>query len=366
MAPSLATIRSNGIDLTGMQYGSLTVVGYAGGIYRRWRCLCSCGSYRDARGQELRSGWATSCGCNRRKNIVADDGAYTCTTCHRELPADSFLMRKARAGTMRIAHPCRECLAVRRRAKGPSEVDRNHHRAFVISRRELMHALKAKPCRDCGRTFPPECMDFDHVRGTKRHGVGRMKLQRMDFLMKEIAKCDLVCSNCHRIRTSMRRAAMGADLQGAVMSLAESREFLRSPTYPIVQLETPFVDDRGSIQNITTSGAKSVALITSRAGSSRASHVHKTDDHLAWVASGRVEYWWQDVVVDGDQIAERLGEIKSVIVEAGQAFYTPRHVAHTMHFPVDTVFLTISCQSRKHADHEADLIRVPSLKALAP
>lgn len=153
------------------------------------------------------------------------------------------------------------------------------------------------------------------------------------------------------------------------MALAEADGFLKQATYPIVELGAPFVDDRGVIQNLTTKGATSVAVLTSKAGSSRASHIHKTDDHLSYVISGRVEYWWQDVVIRDIRVTKdqpgdvlRIGEVRHVVVEAGQAFYTPHHVAHTMFFPVDTVFATISCQSREHADHEADLIRVPSLK----
>lgn len=147
------------------------------------------------------------------------------------------------------------------------------------------------------------------------------------------------------------------------MALVEAEEFLKSPTYPIVQLETPFVDDRGAIQNLTTKGAQSVAVITSKAGSQRASHVHQFDDHLSFVITGRIEYWWQDVAGygDGGLVVLKAGGAKHVVVEAGQAFYTPSHVAHTMVFVEDTVFATISCKSRNHKDHEADLIRVPSL-----
>jgi mannose-6-phosphate isomerase-like protein (cupin superfamily) len=148
------------------------------------------------------------------------------------------------------------------------------------------------------------------------------------------------------------------------MSLAEAEEFLRSKTYPIVPLGPGFVDERGRITNLTTKGATSVAVLTSKAGSSRASHVHKTDDHLSYVISGRVEYWWEEGVINADGVFERvIGTKRKVVVEAGQAFYTPPWTAHTMFFPVDTVFATISCQSREHADHEADLIRVASLKA---
>jgi len=147
-------------------------------------------------------------------------------------------------------------------------------------------------------------------------------------------------------------------------SLAEATDYLTCPTYPIVELAPAFVDKRGAIQNLTTLGAQSVAVITSKRGTERASHIHKTDDHLAFVVSGRIEYWWQDVRVENGAVADGGGGIHRVVVEAGQAFYTPRHVAHTMHFLDDTVFVTLSCRARNHADHEADLIRVPSLKAI--
>lgn len=146
------------------------------------------------------------------------------------------------------------------------------------------------------------------------------------------------------------------------MSLAEADAFLKSPTYPIVQLGPGFVDERGRITNLTTKGCRSVAVLTSKAGSQRANHVHRGDDHLAFVISGQIEYWWQDGVVNEAGHFEPNGEKRKVVVEAGQAFYTPPWVAHTMFFPVDTTFATISCQSREHADHEADLIRVPSLR----
>ena len=62
---------------------------------------------------------------------------------------------------------------------------------------------KDGPCVDCGETYPPYVMDFDHVRGEKvfalsdmaRRGTSKAKLDA------EIEKCDLVCANCHRERT---------------------------------------------------------------------------------------------------------------------------------------------------------------------
>jgi hypothetical protein len=49
-------------------------------------------------------------------------------------------------------------------------------------------------------------MEYDHVRGKKVDNisnlVGRVGWERLE---KEIAKCDLVCANCHRERTFQRQ-----------------------------------------------------------------------------------------------------------------------------------------------------------------
>ena len=72
--------------------------------------------------------------------------------------------------------------------------------------RARLAALKDVPCADCGGRFPAVCMDFDHVRGTKLFEVCKPKTVGPG-LDEEIKKCDVVCSNCHRIRTHRRRLA---------------------------------------------------------------------------------------------------------------------------------------------------------------
>ena len=72
--------------------------------------------------------------------------------------------------------------------------------------RRYVDALKAGPCVDCGGLFPPVAMDFDHVRGEKRATVTRLVRDRAGraTIDAEVAKCELVCANCHRIRTAAR------------------------------------------------------------------------------------------------------------------------------------------------------------------
>lgn len=73
------------------------------------------------------------------------------------------------------------------------------HRAFVDRLKE------GKPCLDCGRVFAPYVMEYDHVRGTKRYGIGQMAHHRRELVLAEIAKCELVCCACHRVRSHARR-----------------------------------------------------------------------------------------------------------------------------------------------------------------
>lgn len=59
---------------------------------------------------------------------------------------------------------------------------------------------------DCGKSYPWYVMDFDHRDPSKKvDGIARMVLNcSRDKLIKELKKCDLVCANCHRVRTHDR------------------------------------------------------------------------------------------------------------------------------------------------------------------
>ena len=81
---------------------------------------------------------------------------------------------------------------------------RKQARKVAVDGRSRIDAFKTGPCADCHQTFPPYVMDFDHVRGEKRFGVSKMRNHSIEKILEEIAKCELVCANCHRIRTYNR------------------------------------------------------------------------------------------------------------------------------------------------------------------
>ncbi len=72
--------------------------------------------------------------------------------------------------------------------------------------RDFVRQLKNVPCADCGGEFPEYVMEFDHSRGAKKGNVMVMasKVSKAD-LLAEIEKCDVVCANCHKVRTHDRR-----------------------------------------------------------------------------------------------------------------------------------------------------------------
>ena len=82
--------------------------------------------------------------------------------------------------------------------------------AQVKARREELtkwvRELKSNPCTDCDKIFHPVAMEFDYL-GDKRQGIADLVKSghSKETILKEIEKCELVCANCHAVRTFNRR-----------------------------------------------------------------------------------------------------------------------------------------------------------------
>ena len=63
------------------------------------------------------------------------------------------------------------------------------------------------PCADCGER-DPVVLEFDHLRD-KTFDIGSKLIHKAwPAVLAEIAKCEVVCANCHRRRTARRRGAL--------------------------------------------------------------------------------------------------------------------------------------------------------------
>lgn len=72
-------------------------------------------------------------------------------------------------------------------------------RRMADTKQRIEQYLREHPCVDCGND-DINVLEFDHVRGCKSYNVGRFGTLRFETLLKEIAKCDVRCANCHRKR----------------------------------------------------------------------------------------------------------------------------------------------------------------------
>lgn len=75
----------------------------------------------------------------------------------------------------------------------------------TIIHKFIQNYKETNPCTDCGDCFPYYVMDFDHI-GDKEFAISRFHNLTNSFekVKEEMAKCELVCANCHRVRTFKR------------------------------------------------------------------------------------------------------------------------------------------------------------------
>lgn len=148
---------------------------------------------------------------NNARRVERNNHVKSCSKCKIERPIEDFSFKR---GDRRDSQ-CKYCKRVSIKAaydrnKGPYiERAKACNARRRIEFREFVNGLKSKPCQDCGRTYPPCVMDYDHRPGTiKSKAVSLLAglASSMNGLLAEIEKCDLVCANCHRIRTHSRRS----------------------------------------------------------------------------------------------------------------------------------------------------------------
>lgn len=128
-----------------------------------------------------------------------------CTKCMLELPISCYYYSNSK-----IHHKsrpiCKSCCSRQSHNNYMNNKDNYKRRSSKRKQenRSFITELKSKPCMDCKQTFPPVVMEFDHKDPSKKI----MNISKMidrgcskEAILLEVAKCELVCANCHRIRT---------------------------------------------------------------------------------------------------------------------------------------------------------------------
>lgn len=124
-----------------------------------------------------------------------------CGTCKEEKPISEFSLKKGKP-----QYNCKECHSKYRKAHYENNKQKYIDKAAKNKKayaREYYDWLSGKCCADCGTT-DIRVLEQDHLKDKKFNIsllIGRVRLSTM---MEELNKCEIVCANCHIIRTGER------------------------------------------------------------------------------------------------------------------------------------------------------------------
>ena len=175
-----------------------------------------------------------SCVLDRQHRLVvhrlSDDIIRMCTKCKVEKIITAF--QKVNSNISGYRTECTECRrrSGREYAKLHKKTNHRQYRKFRNGFKEKEHRrsvkkrthinaevkrIKSEPCTDCKKTFPYYCMDFDHLNpDDKIDSIKEIKSSpSITHVLNEIAKCELVCVNCHRVRSVNEFTHMSKVLQ---------------------------------------------------------------------------------------------------------------------------------------------------------
>lgn len=129
----------------------------------------------------------------------------TCPRCLQELPYSSFAKNNSKPDKCQSL--CKECRVlytkehyIKNKQKYISKA-RNYEQKL----KDYVYLIKKSAvCADCKYSYHPCQLDFDHLKD-KEFEISLGFKSGLNKLKKEIAKCEIVCANCHRLRTYNRR-----------------------------------------------------------------------------------------------------------------------------------------------------------------
>jgi hypothetical protein len=137
----------------------------------------------------------------------------TCNQCGLSFPETNKHFR-SRSSNRGLEAVCKSCQRINARAYEQVK-NKNGIRRVVESRvrlRQFLDQTKLESgCVVCGYKAHPAALDFDHLPGTNKIATIAKLFSGLkeELLLEEIKKCEVVCANCHRVRTATRQQYTG-------------------------------------------------------------------------------------------------------------------------------------------------------------
>lgn len=125
---------------------------------------------------------------NTRPIEDKDPNLRQCSICKGLFPKGNFPTRNKEGGGKRPLSYCQECFG-----------KYQNQRWCKIKIKAI--GYKGGECTECGaKDLHPTCYDFHHEDpDQKEYHWGQLRNRSWSFLVEELDKCVLVCSNCHRV-----------------------------------------------------------------------------------------------------------------------------------------------------------------------
>ncbi|SOK59264.1 hypothetical protein [Yersinia phage fHe-Yen9-03] len=126
-----------------------------------------------------------------------------CKRCNQNKPLEAFSKNKSKKDGLQVS--CKECFKTINNNSYKNEsgerrrkVGETRDRIKAINRSIISEHRSVNPCHFCGETEHC-CLDFHHLDPTvKDKEISVLVHYSTARLVKEIAKCIVICSNCHR------------------------------------------------------------------------------------------------------------------------------------------------------------------------
>jgi hypothetical protein len=184
------------IDLTGMTFGDVVVMFYAGSLgskYSWWAGRCKCGTIKKYQTSSLKFGQIRSCGCRRKQTIKPD--TYSCHKCKRTLPFDIEHFTGSDQHPFGLAKCCKSCTSSR---KNPNELIRSRDLRIQV----LQHYSRSLiPSCECCGVDDLSMLAIDHIDGDgNAHRRERGRSRKIQHRLKADgfpSGFRVLCHNCN-------------------------------------------------------------------------------------------------------------------------------------------------------------------------
>ena len=133
---------------------------------------------------------------NKRPPSINDVEEETriCKSCSKSVGVSNYT--KLKSGSLHSY--CKSCLYVKNQ-----EYSKNR-KTGKVSVQYIRNYKESHACQDCQKNYPYYVMDFDHLED-KSFSINKIQSHSISKIQSEIEKCEVLCANCHRVRTKNRK-----------------------------------------------------------------------------------------------------------------------------------------------------------------